>query len=316
MIKVSQIDLHALVEFVRSYEVDPDWMSMQLPNGTSAAPPYAVPGARPVSPLERALDLGDAGRNMNQCMRAAQAMGMTYLQPPVIHPIKRKSIGDPNNEPLPKKLAMTPMEPQAMPYQRLQPRPSPNGFSPVNVPSPTVPPPSQPRKRGRPSKADKEAQARNHPTGPYPPILAPMPLAPREPVHPPAQEPALNAPFAYPMSSGPLDPKTKKRGGKATAADRPQPLRPGLPGLGEGVLMEASQRGVPENLLEQMERTPALGNVISAPSEASLPRGGPAIPDTTRRLVATYPPSPAPAANMDRIRNENHAPLPPVNTTA
>ena len=37
MIKVSQIDVHALVELVRSYEVDPDWMSMQLPNGKPPA---------------------------------------------------------------------------------------------------------------------------------------------------------------------------------------------------------------------------------------------------------------------------------------
>jgi hypothetical protein len=33
MIKVSHIDIGALVTLVKSYDVQPDWFSMQLPNG-------------------------------------------------------------------------------------------------------------------------------------------------------------------------------------------------------------------------------------------------------------------------------------------
>jgi len=234
MIKVSQIDVHRLVEFVRSYEVQPDWMSMQLPLGTSTS-------SRPV-PLGAPLNRRDAGRNMNQCISAAQAMGLAHLQPPLIPsaPIKRKSVGDLNNEPPPKKLAMTQIELQPTPYQRLQPRPSPGGpnsFPAGPVLSPTVPPPNPPKKRGRPTKANKEAQARNGSSGSLPPILAPMPLAPRDPAPPPAQDPGQNPPFAYRVSPGPRDPKTKKRGGKGATPDKSQPVGSVFPGVGGDVLM-------------------------------------------------------------------------------
>ncbi len=33
MIKASQLDIGVLVEFVKSRDVQPDWFSMQLPNG-------------------------------------------------------------------------------------------------------------------------------------------------------------------------------------------------------------------------------------------------------------------------------------------
>lgn len=38
MIKVSQIDIGALVDFARHYDIQPDWLSMQLPNGKFSAP--------------------------------------------------------------------------------------------------------------------------------------------------------------------------------------------------------------------------------------------------------------------------------------
>lgn len=167
---------------------------------------------------------------MNQCIRAAQSLGIVHLQPPAIPPIKRKSLGD-LNEPIPKRLAITPIEPAPMAYPRvvnIQPRPSPNGYpAPHPVPSPTVPQTSVGKKRGRPSKADKEAQARaNASSAPFPHILAPAPapLAPHPaPVVSHDYSPSTNA--SYHVTSGPIDAKSRKTGVRAASyTDKSQPV--------------------------------------------------------------------------------------------
>lgn len=274
MIKVSHIDINALVNFVKSYDFQPDWFSMQLPNG----------------------------RNMNQCMRAVQAMDMQHLQPPLMPPIKRKSLGDLNEQPPPKRLAIAPIESQPVPYARnIQPRPSPNGYSgPPPGLSPTTTPGSFQRKRGRPSKAEKQAQMANGPAT-LPPLLAP---APPPPVHQPpraAHEYSPNPHPAYHMSPGPMDTKSKNgKKGKTPTMEKAQPR--GLPG---------------PPVTEYSERTPTLSNIMSAPIQSPYPRDSPAVHEAGRTLSGTIlqPLAPrAPQAEMGHHSTDNkHA---PVNTTA
>ncbi len=149
------------------------------------------------------------GRTVNQCRQAAAAMGIDTLprslpqhpqqqyrqtgqhpmpQPPQQHlqtqPLvssgpsaKRKSPGD-AAEHLSKRLAMAPAEAHSVPQPRnIQPRPAANGFVAANPALGVAPPqPTQnpPKKRGRPSRADKDAQARAAGSANYPfPVLAP-----------------------------------------------------------------------------------------------------------------------------------------------
>src|SRR3569833_59860 len=231
MIKVSHIEIGALVDFVKNFELQPDWLSMQLPNGRwSRALPARAPIRGGISPLNAACH---TGRNLNQCMRAAQNMGLMHLQPPIMPPMKRKS-PDTLGEPAQKRLAITPVEPQPMNYHhpRIQPRPlqPQNGYQATPpAASPTVPQASIGRKRGRPSKADKEAQARAnapvsfaHPTTPVP--LAPHPPPPRAQMAPTDFSANPSQPPFYHISPGPGDPKPKKKGGRAPSMGTTQPV--------------------------------------------------------------------------------------------
>ncbi|KAL8359614.1 hypothetical protein RB601_007735 [Gaeumannomyces tritici] len=302
IIKVSSLDVSTLVDFVRSYNVEPDWLSMQLPGG----------------------------RNMNQVIRAYETMFQVQAQqPPIPVPhLKRKSIDD-LNEPMPKRLAISPVEqppptlhapqplppPSAAPFnlpRNIQPRPAPNGYptlAPIVASPPIVSPAGSGRKRGRPSKADKEARA-NASSG-YVPV-APMPSQASQPAFqaspapaptsvpsPPEQNPVAPPPLPPPPPAGqpPYQATVGSYGaprggagggrGRSPAAGasvgseegsksglvRWRPITspsdyPAMDKRGSRAVSDsAAQRALPREAknVERSERSPSVSNLISAP---------------------------------------------------
>ncbi|KAK2068412.1 hypothetical protein P8C59_003050 [Phyllachora maydis] len=214
MIKASHLDWKVIVDFLRHHRVQPDWLSMQIP----------------------------PGRNMNQCLRAAEVMLDAPMHPPQLlgpsppgmgpdpgtkrkpdaaaaaaaaaprlhdDPRNHKNNNNNNNDPR-KRQAILPSPLKPSPNGGLYPSRSfgpgytlttgrslappspataaqPNGYAPA-LAGPTGPiatPPVLPsrRKRGRPSKADMEARARERGAraggGGYAPIkAAPVAIAP------------------------------------------------------------------------------------------------------------------------------------------
>lgn len=219
MIKVSRMDVTVLVDFIRSHNVQPDWLSMQLPGG----------------------------RNMHQCIRATENMFNTPFQPPAISPLKRRSFGDIGDH-APKKRALeSPGEssPYALPRSintqspgigqhpvNIQPRP--NGYPPPTLtPSTPITPITHsvvlpPRRRGRPPKA--ESLARQSASQTYQPI-SPAPIAP-SPVQPIAPRPSSPVSAYQVWSANPQEPKPKKRG-RQSASDK-QPPQEAVPRTVQG----------------------------------------------------------------------------------
>ncbi|KAI1281218.1 hypothetical protein F5Y07DRAFT_289704 [Xylaria sp. FL0933] len=231
IIKVSSIDVPTLVEFIKAHNIMPDWFEMQLPGG----------------------------RNMNQCVGAVEKMFQVKFPPLNIASTgsfgKRKS-GDLIDQPA-KRQAITalPFEPTLAPVRPLQPRPPvSNGFPLVGPISSTPAIPTTGKKRGRPSKADKEAQAQAraaYPRSEYTPITpAPAPAPPVPPPAPPQREYA--SPPGYVIASTGADQPPKRRS-RPSIVDSPRQGSGSLP-----LVSPASTTGTPRALpepLEQMERT-------------------------------------------------------------
>ncbi|KAH9900387.1 hypothetical protein F4778DRAFT_139013 [Xylariomycetidae sp. FL2044] len=185
IIKVSSVDVHTLVEFIKSHNIEPNWMSMQLPNG----------------------------RNMNQCFGAVDNMFQFKYPPPNF---KRKSLSDLVDHPAKRRAVEPP--PLAPAARNIQPRPPSNGYAPPALPGTSSTVTVTGKKRGRPSKADKEAQARAvySRSTEYAPIT-PAPLAPMT-LQQPQREYASSP--GYEIAGSPAD-KSKKRG-QPGAIDSPQ----------------------------------------------------------------------------------------------
>ncbi|KAI1330375.1 hypothetical protein F5Y16DRAFT_15979 [Xylariaceae sp. FL0255] len=257
MIKVSSIDIGTLVEFIKFNNVQPNWMFMQLPGG----------------------------RNMKQCVGAAENMFNMKFPPPNLGQLgKRKSLGDIQDHHAPKRLAMAPFEPPLAPARVIQPRPPPNGFQ------PPVAPPSAPsvstvtatgKKRGRPSKADKEAQAQARavyarPTE-YTPITPAPPVVPQVAPPAPPLAPVLVQPLrdyvstpGYDIASGATDQSSKKRS-RPNAIDSPRQGSGTFP-----LASPASTTGTPRVLPEPPEPVAERSNISprasgSAPSDSRSP---------------------------------------------
>ncbi|KAK3379804.1 hypothetical protein B0T24DRAFT_169725 [Lasiosphaeria ovina] len=229
MIKASHMDVGILVDFIKLHGIQPDWMSMQLPGG----------------------------RNMNQCLRAAENMFSTPIQPPAIQPLKRRSLGDIGDH-IPKKLAaLHPLLGDTVPYsvprnlgmQPTSPRqpvniqPRPNGYAPATLPptpgsvlnaAPTG------RRRGRPPKSEVLARQAAPQMIAYQPI-SPAPIAP-SPGPTIAPQPRSPGPGAgtgtgagvyllYPASSPSLPDSKQKRKGRQSAGDNQALLQSPPPGV-------------------------------------------------------------------------------------
>ncbi|RWA12905.1 hypothetical protein EKO27_g2195 [Xylaria grammica] len=197
------------------------------------------------------------GRNMNQCVRAVDNMFQVKFPPPNI-PIasigafsKRKSLGDLNEHPTKRQAITAPTFEHALaPVRALQPRPLvANGYPPVTSITSTPTVSTTGKKRGRPSKADKEAQARAaySRTADFPPIT-PAPPAP-----PPAQpQREYASPPGYEIASSGAEQPSNKRS-RPTIIDSPRQASGSLP-----LVSPASTTGTPRALpesLEQIERT-------------------------------------------------------------
>ncbi|KAI1375891.1 hypothetical protein F4677DRAFT_104573 [Hypoxylon crocopeplum] len=221
MIKVSTIDVFTLVDFIKAHQVEPNWMSMQLPGG----------------------------RNMNQCLGAVENMFQTKYPPPNLTSFKRKSLSDLADHPAKRQAMMAPIEPPVASARVIQPRPPPNGYPPAIPVSISPPVTSTGKKRGRPSKADKEAQSRALYSHSRMTEYAPITPAPLAPIGVPTHREYISSP-GYEISSNPSDQKSKKRG--LGAIDSPQQGNSSFP-LPSPVPATDTPRAFPEPM-EQMER--------------------------------------------------------------
>ncbi|KAI0013623.1 hypothetical protein F4779DRAFT_344513 [Xylariaceae sp. FL0662B] len=265
MIKASKIDISTLVEFIRAHHVTPEWMVMQLPGG----------------------------RNMQQCYNAVQNMFQVNYPPPSLS-FKRKSLSDLVDHPPKRQAMMAPIEPPIAPVRVIQPRPPPNGYQtavPVggSLTAAAASSSSTGKKRGRPSKADKEAQARANYSRPteYTPIT-PAPLAPIN--LQPQREYASSSP-GYEVASGSADQKPKKRGGMPTTIDSPQPASSSFL-LASPRSATDTPRALPEPLEHVDRATLSPRDRGSAPFDARSP---PLLPHLQQQQQQdpshTHPPS-------------------------
>ncbi|AEO57993.1 hypothetical protein MYCTH_2304906 [Thermothelomyces thermophilus ATCC 42464] len=204
MIKLSPLDVGVLVDFVRSHGIQPDWMHMQLPGG----------------------------RNMSQCLHAAEAMFNTPMAPPspLVGSLKRKSLGDlPDYGANKRQAILSPGElsphgfapgPQSAPAaQPVNIQPRPNGYAPALQPAapsvsaaPYNPSPTA-RRRGRPPKSAQSSwQISTYPS------ISPAPSA-TQPNSPSLQSHAVQH---QPAAQSPAEPKRAK---KALPEIAPRPLQ-------------------------------------------------------------------------------------------
>ncbi|KAH7159929.1 hypothetical protein B0J13DRAFT_116703 [Dactylonectria estremocensis] len=153
MIKANCLEIEVIRRFVKAHVVEPNWMQMQLP----------------------------LGRNMDQCVQAAHQLGFKHHAWP-----KRKMSGD-QSEPAAKRIALPGnTDPSAMfagvpstapTHVAILPRPASNAAEIPSMIAPQAPPPTVPKKKGRPARADK---ARFRPILPQHIAPAPAPApAPR-----------------------------------------------------------------------------------------------------------------------------------------
>ncbi len=219
------------------------------------------------------------GRNMNQCYGAVNNMFQFKFPAPnmattasfgkrrsgdlIDHPTKRQAITAP------------PFEPTLAPVRLLQPRPpASNGF-PLVAPFPSTPAVlATGKKRGRPSKADKEAQAQARAAYPRPTEYAPItPAPPAPPPAPPQREYA--SPPGYEMASTGADQPSRKRS-RPTTVDSPRQVSGSLL-----LVSPASTTGTPRALpepMEQIERTNmSPRDYSSAPVDSRTPPLAPLI---------------------------------------
>ncbi|KAI0105497.1 hypothetical protein GGR51DRAFT_191015 [Nemania sp. FL0031] len=233
IIKVSTIDVTTLVEFIKVHKVEPDWMLMQLPGG----------------------------RNMKQCVGAVDNMFQAKFNPPTVGGSlgKRKSLSalsDLIEQPAKRQITTAPFHESTHAVVRpLQPRPPPlvnGGYPPPMTHISSMPVVSMTgKKRGRPSKADKEAQAQARaayarPTE-YPPIT---PAPPAPPMAQPQREYASSP--GYEIAGTGADQASKKRP-RQTAIDSPRQVSGSFP-LASPASTTGTPRALPEPL-EHIERT-------------------------------------------------------------
>ncbi|KAK4146306.1 uncharacterized protein C8A04DRAFT_25813 [Dichotomopilus funicola] len=286
MIKLSELDVGVLVNLIKSHGIQPDWMHMQLPGG----------------------------RNMSQCVHAAEVMFDTPMPPPIISSLKRKSLGD-LPDPYPKRQAVaspgevsprgfTPgsilhQQPPPPPPVNIQQRP--NGYSPA-LPAPAPPavtspynPTPPPRKRGRPPKSAQSAWQNVTPAhiapSPAPTGQSQQPHSPGLQTHTTYQHQATQGHPEVKRSKKPL-PEIAPRPTQGMAAPEPSLRSPAMSGGEFQSWREETGRRDNYQLLGaegQARDRPLLPRPRSPlPPARDLMRAGSAEP---RRFASTPPPS-------------------------
>ncbi|CAJ2507018.1 Uu.00g082040.m01.CDS01 [Anthostomella pinea] len=244
MIKVSTIDVTTLIDFIRAHQIEPNWMSMQLPGG----------------------------RNMNQCLGAVDNMFQVRFPPPNLIRFKRKSLSDLVDQPAKRQAMMAPVESPLAPARVIQPRPPPpppNGYRPAPIvitgSSPvttttTTSASTTGKKRGRPSKADKEAQAQARAAYSRPTPITPAPL----PLAPIVQQREYATSPGYEIASSLADQNSRMRS-RPGPVDSPRQTSGPFP-LASPASTTGTPRALPEPL-EQVERA----NLSPRDQQASAP---------------------------------------------
>lgn len=191
IIKSSTVDIDNLLAFIVANHVNPDWMSMQLPLGKQAPCSWCPFRAfrLPVKQTSNAVE----GRNMNQCMKVIENMGGPTSSPKRPSTSSQGELGSRGTNSsvagdTTGSSAQHLSPPVANVPVAILPRPANRpDHGPVATP-PTPPSATRPKKRGRPSRADK-AKRDLRPN--LPPRIAPRvqlatghrPILPAEP-HP------------------------------------------------------------------------------------------------------------------------------------
>ncbi|KAK0732771.1 hypothetical protein B0T21DRAFT_200982 [Apiosordaria backusii] len=346
MIKASHLDVGVLVNLIKSHEIQPDWLSMQLPGG----------------------------RNMYQCIRAAETMFNAPMPPPLISPLKRKSFGDVSDQ-LPKRQALaSPSEPppHGLPYNATpafaqhpvnihhpngQPTvalaPNPNTV-PASAPTPY---PGPPRRRGRPPKSENRSghwqittsypNITPAPIAPAPaPTPAPQPSSPSFRVQPPIAPAPAPAPGQHPtpapqpnspifriqaynrhsMPAGSLDSKSGK---KLLPEIAPRPTH-GAPGVEQSARSPTRPMSEYQERREDTHRLPPPPQAQGPPRptlrEPSLSAHAPVLPppqsprshphpQSHHRLDASRPRETPPPTPMEQVKQESHMQPPPPTKT-
>ncbi|KAI0480299.1 hypothetical protein GGR56DRAFT_264814 [Xylariaceae sp. FL0804] len=282
IIKVSRIDVPTLVNFVRAHSVEPDWFSMQLPGG----------------------------RNMKQCVRAVDDMFQARFPPPNLTNFKRKSLSDLAEAPPSKRHNASPLiDPHPAPARLIKPRPplpNPNGYP--SAPGPPVVGSSPAltatgKKRGRPSKADKEAQAQARATYSRPPTeyapITPAPLAPIVIQPQPPREYASSPGYEIAGAAG----KRRKPSG---AMESPRQASAAFP-LASPASVTGTPRAIPDRVPESLEH--AEKAVLLSPRERER---GPAPLDVRSPPLAPYMPQQSPSQLPSHLQSRPPAPIQPA----
>ncbi|KAK7952580.1 uncharacterized protein PG986_008308 [Apiospora aurea] len=275
MIKASSIDVHLLVDFIKNHNVEQNWMYMQLP----------------------------VGRNMHQCMGVVEKMlPVQYPTPPNhLANLKRKSLSELSEQPIKRQAVAAPSEPP-MAQRIIQPRPPLNGYPPVMTPNTTATTSSLTstgKKRGRPSKADKEAQARA--TYPRSTEYAPITPAPLAPINIAPQRDYASSP-GYEVSGSPADPRARMRGRVSATESSPT-------GLAYPLKSPASITDVPRALPEPIEHVER--STLSPQERGALA----ADANKSPAFQAQHTPNPPPAPPQQQ-QPQPHLPQPTPSMTS
>jgi hypothetical protein len=271
------------------------------------------------------------------------------IEPPTMPQLKRKSVGD-LNEPNPKRqaVAASPVE-QYHPYQpprgfgpqlaaaqlpalpqtiHIQPRPSPNGYAaspvtssptiPASLPTPTAAAPTTTRKRGRPPKAEKEAQTRanNQQSTGYTPITPAPPIAPL-PAYGGRSPGSAAAPPAYQVAPGPPSEPRPRRGrpsGSGSGSDK-QFQAANVPRPTQASAADPGAQKMPPGDLEAAERwdrPPAPASQAPVPLEPPIQSRGSALHQagpTSHNPIVPGALRDMAAPSIEHARNDGHAPV-------
>ncbi|KAK2004824.1 hypothetical protein LX36DRAFT_235676 [Colletotrichum falcatum] len=217
-IKTSNLDVGLLAGFLRTHKVEPDWLKMQLPSGRTMEQCLAVTGQMLQGPMRipdlKRKSMTDLVDQPSKRLAVASPMEPPAQLPSLASATQNLAPYPPMSVP---SVLATPSQPHNPQLANIQPRPTsmesmgvPNGSSTSGQQQPASLPP---RKRGRPSRADKVRQLRpllpQHLT-PLAPAPAPRSLVAESPTTP-AESPA------YSLSPGPAteglnEPARRKRG--------------------------------------------------------------------------------------------------------
>ncbi|EPE10325.1 hypothetical protein F503_05420 [Ophiostoma piceae UAMH 11346] len=185
MLKASQVEITAVVDFIKSRHIYPNWMEMELPRGNMGieAPPPALsqhhsqfrqygsqPPAQQLSqqPLQQQVQPQQQHHRQQHMPQHRQHQQHPQESPPPLSKLpsltaKRRPSTDSGDHPNKRLAAASADVMHPIPQPRtIQPRPT-NGPVPNSPLFTAAAPPAArnvPKKRGRPSRADKDAQAR------------------------------------------------------------------------------------------------------------------------------------------------------------